>query len=482
MTETIELHGRLPDKHPCKLLLGPEQAVLEIAADVGPRTAFGDHTVADPTVVTLFDGRIATLKGNYLAAGSRSETRDGRTFALTRIGTNQVLVGPRTFTDADLVSGITFRPTNDLIAQYYTAHRGHVRAARTHPLHVDRLFSRSSEYGEIIIDALDENRLTICKFEQDNLTVTLYVSITEASNALGTRIDERRSTRISYKHPVPLDVAFRDVMVIIHFFSFTVGGKITPTEIKIASGPEDNFHRRPLFDLHVWFPRETEMLDPKEALRCLISQPIDGDSYKECLQAWLGRRDNWMQSYYLGSETLASQGEISRHRYLDAAAWFESIPPFYQDMRTTIPRGVIDQVSKATAASFKEQGVEVPERRVRDLFGPLHAPPLAARLRAAMSHIRVHFGEATLPLKTEDLIPKITRLRGRLAHGEDPIASDDARDMHELTLLLETVCGFLTLSGLPWSLGRLDHAHLHPMQWARAMLFHFHAMRTRRPL
>ena len=228
--DKIELHGRLSDDQPCKLLLEPERAILEIAADTGQWAALS-QAFADPMVVVLSDGRIATLKGNYAAPGTRAVTGPGGTFALTRVEASQAFIGPRAFDNTDLVDAISCRPTNELLAQYYTAHRRHVRVPRIVALDVSSIFSHPSGNGEIIIDAVDSDQLTICDFEQDNLRVSLRIGISEASNAQGTTLNERRLTRISYKQSVPLDVALSDLMTVMNFYSFVIGEVVSPMEV-----------------------------------------------------------------------------------------------------------------------------------------------------------------------------------------------------------------------------------------------------------
>jgi hypothetical protein len=473
MADTTELHGRLPDGHPCKLTLGPERLILEIAAHgVEPETAMRGQIIADPLVISLSNQQTATLRGNY-PAGSRGHFGPDSAFVLSHIGANQVFVGPRAFGDGDLVDAISFRPTNEMLAQFYRAHRGHVRVDRAKPLEIDRLFSFSADWGEVVIDAVDGKRLTMCEFEQDNIRLALRISLWESSDAQGTKTQEARLTNISYNAPVTLDIALRDVMTIANFFSFVVGEVVVPTDIKIESGPENDFKLRPEFDLHIGFLQAGRVLDPSEAHRCLISEPIDGVGYERSLRAWMQRRGEWAQSYYLGSESLLRQNVISRHRYLDAVGWFESIPPFYQKTTPSMSREIICDVASAACEIFRTKGENVSESRLRDLLAPLYVQSLAMRLRAALAHLRTRFGRMVLPPGTETLISKITGLRGRLAHGENPLSSYEARDMHELILLVEAICGFLTLSELPWDLARLDRAQGHPMQRARVILFEF---------
>jgi hypothetical protein len=74
----------------------------------------------------------------------------------------------------------------------------------------------------------------------------------------------------------------------------------------------------------------------------------------------------------------------------------------------------------------------------------------------------------------------MTSTRGALAHGDNEVTSAGARDFYELTLLAETVCGLLSLSGLEWDFDRLSTAHYHPMQMAIHTLQLYDAERARR--
>jgi hypothetical protein len=472
MGEAVELHGSLRDGHPCKLILGPSSFVLEVASHSGERrTRPSEDGSSDPVVVSLADGQTATLKGLYPAPGTHSYSGGQNSFALQRIGANQVLVGPRPFEAGELVNEIRFQPTNELIAQFYTAHRGHVSLPRTGVIDPDELFRRSHQRSELVVDAIDETRLRMSEFTEGNVTIVLGVLVREEWDAQGRRISEGRTTRIAYQTPVPLQAALFDMMAIINFYSFIVGEIVAPKAIQIECvSSNGDAHAR--FDFHARY-REGKELYAKEAIRCLISHPIDGSLFEQSLRIWVRRREEWGQTYYLASESLALAREISRHRYLDAAGWLESIPEFYLPKGSAISREIIAQVVSSVRALFAEKGVDITEDRVRNLLAPLGAPSFAMRLRAAMAHIRLRFGPGALPERSEALISKITGLRGRLAHGENPLSAYEARDMDELTFLLEVVCSFLMLSELPWDLDRLERAHWHPLQHARANLFEF---------
>jgi hypothetical protein len=420
----------------------------------------------------LADGRTATLRGNY-AAGSEGYFQAARGFVVNRIGTNQVFIGPRSFGETDLVNAISFRPTNEFLSQYYIAHRAHAHWNGATPLEPDKLFTHPPvlEWGELIIDAIDGNRLIMCEFDHDNMKVTLGTSISGRSDAQGVETTEQRFTRIDYTDPVPLTTMLVDLMTIANFYSFVVGEVVTPTEVSIESGHEEAPVGRPRFEFRTRFRRPGANLHPREARRCLISHPEDGDNYTRSLRLWVERREEWGQSYFFGSESLAQQKQITRHRYLDAAGWFESIPTFYLQSEPSISRQILGALTAAAKTLLNAKGVDVSENRLRDVLAMLRTPPLGARLRAAMAHIRARFGDAALPPRAEDLIPRMSGLRGRLAHGENPLSSHEAGEMHELTFLFETVCWFLTLSALPWNPDRLDRAHGHPMQFYRMNLF-----------
>ncbi len=470
MPEKTELHGSLADGQSCRLTLSNEDAVLEIATHEPSGRTMLHGAIADPLFVSLENGKTATLTGNFLAGGYGLSGR-GRPFTLTRIGANRVFIGPREFDSGDYISQISFRPTNEFVAQYYRAHRGHARVPASGSIEIDQLFTRNHGWNEVIVEAIDGNRLVICEFSEGNLNVRLGVTIAEATNLQGSTTTESRITHLTYANIVPVDVALHDIINVTHFFSFVVGEVVTPTDVKIELGAEGDFNGRLEFDLHLRFRKPGPELDPGEAGRCLISQPIDGANYAESLRSWLRRRSDWSQSYYLGTETLARKRETSRHRYLDAVGWFESIPLFYMQVGQAVSLAVMRDAARVASNVFAEKGVVVTENRLQQLLAPLNDQSLGTRLRGAMTHLRQRFGAMALPSEAEKKISKITGLRGRLAHGEDPLSSYDSRDIYELTLLVENICQFLTLSDLPWSLDRLNKAHRHPLQENRAILF-----------
>jgi hypothetical protein len=245
-----------------------------------------------------------------------------------------------------------------------------------------------------------------------------------------------------------------------------IGEVVIPQNIGVASGAVGEYGRRPTFEVHAAMRTAGSDLDSKEAVRCLMSAQIDGPAYQESLGKWFERRGEWCKSYDSMAQSLGRQGEITRHRYLDALNWFEAIPNFYSSEEPDLRREVIGRAAAAAHHSFQASGIDVSEERIYRLLAPLNAPSLGMRLRAAVTHIRKRFGLTTLPSRAENLISRIVATRGTLAHGNNNPGLDEARDFYELTLLVEAICSFLTLSALPWELRRLEHAHYHPLQSA----------------
>jgi hypothetical protein len=296
----------------------------------------------------------------------------------------------------------------------------------------------------------------------------------------GYQIEETRVSEICYHEPVTLDTAILDMMSLCHFFSFIVGTVIVPTEIWVGCGHRAEVSERATFSLHIHARAPGEPLPPSEAMRCLISQPVDGPAYAESLEKWFCRRTDWAHSYNLATDCQARRYENSRNRYLDVLNWFESIPFFYLDRHPPVPTEVIRKAAKAASNIFHEGGITGPEvatNRLDDLLSRLNSPSLAVRLRAALAHVRERFGRSALPADSETLIKRAVTRRGAFSHGTYSLEFEHMQELYELTLLIETICGFLTLSGLDWNLTRLSQAHGHPMQLATSALAQFELAR-----
>jgi hypothetical protein len=93
-------------------------------------------------VIDLANGQSATLSGNHYA-DYKAQIGPGGAFVLKRIEAKTAVLGPRAFGDKDPVNSIRFRPTNELIAEYYVDHRGHVRVNRGCTVDTAQLFTPS---------------------------------------------------------------------------------------------------------------------------------------------------------------------------------------------------------------------------------------------------------------------------------------------------------------------------------------------------
>ena len=467
------LAGRLEGSDlPCELNLSDERWTLKIVEfDVTTRHGLGDERPADPTVVRLASGsRVATLTQTY-PLGFKSQIGRERSFVERRIGANKVFIGPRAVTDNELYNGFSFSPTNELISLFYRAHRGHVRLQHEGTFRSHDLFAQSIAWGPVVSDSIDTSRLEIGTIEAGNLQIALRSTVTETGTIQGTVSVERRYVRGCYTEPVAIGVLLQDVAAILDFLTFVTGEVISPQEFSVLSGDEDQFGSRPAFDLHLRFREPGAELKPEDAVRCLMSQPIDGDRYINSFQMWMMRSADWRTSYSFGSECLAHKNNYGRHRLLDAIGWFESIPTFYLDNQPVVPQGVIDKSVDATKSLLDSEGIDITCDRLASLFAQLNSASLTTRLRSALSYISRRFGLTALPANSSRLVRAITVLRGQFAHGIDVRESNSRYGIVELVTLTESICRYLTLAGLEWELSRLDSAHWHPFQNARFQLF-----------
>lgn len=195
----------------------------------------------------------------------------------------------------------------------------------------------------------------------------------------------------------------------------------------------------------------------------------------------MDRREEWLQSYRLGTESIHRQHEVTRYRFLDAIGWFESIPDFYLPEASKIPKSVVRDAASAAAKSFGENGHTIEESRLRSLLSPINVLSLSMRLRAAVDHIEQRYGSGTLPADAPTLCAIVASIRGSFAHGQNAFEGELGARVYEATILTEVICALLTLSGLPVNLDRIISAHHHPLNNWKQQLAEFYKTRSDAP-
>lgn len=471
------LAGLLPDNAPCKVHFEDGRVLVEVDEyGVDPDKLMLGQATPERVAIRLQNGKTATLLD--IVPVSRSGNLGISSFVQTRMASYRTLVGPSEFLDEQLIESIEFSPSNELLAIYYRQHRRHVELARDQEFTAGDLLSAEGVWAPIIVDAIDRDRLVVFSRQLSDLEITIAVAISTNHTPQGANTTERRFVRLAYGNPQPLRIGLQDIGTICDFFSLVVGEVVAPHAIKVVSGETHELFGPPTFDVHVTYRPPGKDLDPKFPFRCLISPQLDAVGYENSIAIWLDRRNEWLQSYRLGTESIGRQHEVTRHRFLDAIGWFESISDFYLPPADQIPKATVGKAARAAAKVFLAGGHEIDESRLRGLLSPINVLSLSMRLRAAISHIRQRFGTDALPPDSEELAGIIASIRGAFAHGENAFEGALGGRIYEASLTVENICKFLTLSAMPLDLHRISSAHHNPIIDARQQLFEFYKERA----
>jgi hypothetical protein len=240
----------------------------------------------------------------------RDQLTNFGSFSLTKLLSNRVLIGQREFLSGDRISEIAFTPTNEALAIFYRAHRGLRHIAPEESTSGEALLGNDFASKPIIVQTLDERKLTAARAELPDMQLTLEVEIDYSFDIQGSRITERRVARLTYIEPVLLDAALADTIALCNFFTLVVGEVVSPTALNLVLNPElpeadvqvsaedqllVNLRRE--FDLHVQTRKAGNEVEPGKAHRCLVSPALDGGAYNEILASWMARRADWKEAY-----------------------------------------------------------------------------------------------------------------------------------------------------------------------------------------
>ncbi|MFD1952005.1 hypothetical protein ACFSGX_14625 [Sphingomonas arantia] len=255
--------------------------------------------------------------------------------------------------------------------------------------------------------------------------------------------------KLTYTQPTLIHSAITDMLSVCDFMSLMVGEVISPVSVSfVTEGEVDRWGALPHYDVHArWRPNGKD-IDPQYGRRCLSTPMFDTETYQSALATWVNRQSRWLQSHALATVCLDNQREISRRRFLDAAAWFESVPTFYECQREEIKREVITDAATAACKVFIESGADVSIDRAQALLSPLNSASLSIRIADAMARVRATLGDDLLPERLDKLAKVLPRIRGKFAHGEDAFLGDLGHMVHDATLLFEVLSAALTLEEL----------------------------------
>ena len=393
--------------------------------------------------VRLDGKKVVTLTGLYRTRRSSSFVA-----AHEKYEANLSFVGPDEFIDGPIVKSLTFRPSNEILAVMYKGHRiSRYVGADTVPLSDVKDAPRGGT--RYLVDVIDHERCQAFAANADRLSVSGHVIVSTNSTVQGQTTHEERQVKVTYAAPVSIQTGITDMLSLCDFMSLMVGEVISPISVSVVTeGAADRWGFPPHFDVHArWRPPGKE-IDPQYGRRCLATPMFDAEIYQDAVASWINRQERWSQSYALATVCLDNQREVSRRRFLDAAAWFESIPTFYERPRSKVSREVIRAAATAAGIAFTDGGAEVTVERVQALLSPVNSASLAVRIADALVRARASLGGEMLPDMLDELAKMLPRIRGKFAHGEDAFLGDLGHLVHDATLLFEVLAAALTLDEL----------------------------------
>lgn len=444
-SKSNRLSGRLADGTECVLYLSDDGRRLEVDRDHQDiREVFDAPEQPERLVMAITSNQVATLTGVYR---TRRQSNFSRSFEEYRA--NIIYVGPTELQLSSEITRLRFRPTNERLAVMYNGHRIHhtVDAEETT---LKAISAREQLGSRYIVDVIDAEKRRAFISASDGLSVSGDVNLTIRNNIQGHDTIEERITTLSFATPVSVALAFSNMLSICDFMSLMVGAVVSPASVQLETdGEADRHGRSPSFDVHANWREPGREIDPQKGRRCLAAPLFDRAGYESALTAWISRKALWRSCHALGTVYLSHDDELSRRRFLDAEAWFESLPTeCYERPRTRVAKDVVTAAAKAAAAAFREGNSDVSEGRARALLGPVNAASLNVRLDDAMAQARNALGLDLLPLSLDKLAAAIPKIRGKFAHGEDAFASEVGHLIYDATLLLAVLTSTLSLQGL----------------------------------
>lgn len=461
------MQGTLADGRTCVLRIGKRQSTVEISG-VGDFKAFVQQpNVPDRLVITLANGKLATVLYPAVKNYTSTITNSGSSYLQT-LFSNLVLIGRTEFSDDDCISAIDFCPTSPFVSIFHRAHHAHSNLDPHTPVAPESLFSQRVWSGSVIVQAIDSERLEACSISLPDMNIALRATASSSSTIQGTEIEQSRRARLDFPQTTNLQRAIHEVTRLYRFFTMVVGEHISATDVKILACNKDALETE--FDLHLNFPIPDKEIASQNAHRCLISIPFEGKRYGALLRQWFERADDWDVSYSLMYQAISERNRIGRDRYLNAIAWFESIPTFYLPSADRIDRDSIDQAAKAAASILNADGEIVTHERMKGLLSQLNQPSLGIRLRSAVSYLQDHFGDEAVPTSVTASISRIVSIRSGYAHGGNPETEYPLDEIYLGVTAAEYICCLLTLACGAWSFDLLDRAVGHPLRDARSWL------------
>ncbi len=464
------MSGVLDDGTACVIHIDDKGVQLEFDRHhIHPRELFVARDYPDDITVSLSQGSVATLTGVY-----RIHRSSNFTSAHEKYRANLTYIGPAAFLAEPNITDVIFRPTNERVAILYKAHRVHRFVGSATETLEDIVAGNITGY-RYEVDVIDLEKCQAFEAKSDDLTVSGNVEILVNSDIQGSETTETRKVRVKYTSPVDAQSAIRDLITVSDYLSLMVGEVVSPLEVSLkCQGGPDKWGEPPTYQVFGRWRDPGRDINPQKGHRCIGAPLIDQRAYENALRQWMDRKVSWRQSYALGTICLGNQNEVSRRRLLDAAAWFESVPTFYERPRNKIARAVIAEASVAASAVFSRESDSVSVERAQALLGSVNATSLGLKIQDAVIYVRGMVGADVITPKIDRLASFLPKIRGKFAHGEDAFLGEFGHLVYEAILLFEVLAGVLTLAVEHGVLPKPDLSG-HPLQRALFELQQFNA-------
>lgn len=447
MTMEHEYTGLLKDGAACRIAVRDDAIHVQIDRhhQPDPRKLFEASPVPTPLTVRVGRGLTASVAGLVRVNRDASTDYERQTFSATSL-----VIGPAPFGGTEKIAGIRFIPTNQLHAIYWTAHRSSGSLNKPDdPL--SSIDDAGAIFGRYQVDVIDTERLEAARIVEDNVSIHMNVVHNENHNRQGTQRAEKRQVSIGYAEGRTLAEAVGDVSYVCAFMSVMMGIVIAPTALEFGVMDTEQASRGSYL-VYSRLRSAAPELKLTNLNTGILSANYHRPAYEAALRAWLVRRDDWQKATNFALDALTMGERLDRVRFLNATGWFEAIPPDYMAAAGDISSDALNGAAKSASVVLAEHGHAGLESRVRGLIGNLNNPSLAIRLEAAVKALRVRFGQAILPSSAEEICRLVPSIRGSYAHGDDPLLGRNAGSVLVATVLIETICYLLTISGLGFSL------------------------------
>jgi hypothetical protein len=289
-------------------------------------------------------------------------------------------------------------------------------------------------------------------------------------------IDLMPRITVDFRESVSVHNYLETVSCIVRFFAFSMGRDSRPNDVVIAPFRSNELAREfkargyaEFFDAHnMWSDTSAEFRSYLTSTVFRVDSEAERAVTKDCLIAWLSRRDKWRDAYVHMMDVLQSAEDFGPRRILNACRWFESIP--YDEKSKDFTSSQLDKLKKAVFDEAEKLGLREKSNRLRGVVSELERESFSERSYRLLSALRDQFGPDLVPTELEQDCKLAKTLRGDAAHGrlERKRLSFSARA--RAIYAMEWVSFLLTIRELPISKNEISRLFDHPLNNYRLAL------------